>query len=200
MSETLSTRQTLLKRVQCQKDEASWEEFSDYYRRYIYMVARNMRLSHHDAEDILQRTLLKLWENLPKFQYDTNKGSFRSWLCTIIRNMVINMIKKKSRMLTGLDTEEQYRIKKYLNSVQLPEVEYIAEKEWKVFLYNTAWGNIKGQLTDNVKNAFVMLNKGVSLDDVAEQLKIQKNTVYVYKLRVQEKISNEVKRLEQELS
>lgn len=200
MSETLSTRQTLLKRVQCQKDEASWDEFAGYYRKYIYMVARNMRLSHHDAEDILQRTLLKLWENLPKFKYDTSRGSFRSWLCTIIRNMVINMIKKRSRMLTGLDTEEQYRIKKYLNSVQLPEVEYIAEREWKVFLYNSAWDNVKGKLTDNVKAVYVMLNKGVSLEDVAEQLNIQKNTVYVYKLRVQEKISNEVKRLERELS
>ena len=200
MSETLSTRRTLLKRVQCQTDEASWEEFAGYYRRYIYMVARNMRLSHHDAEDILQRTLLKLWENLPKFRYDTGKGSFRAWLCTIIRNMVINMIKKKSRMMVGLEPDEQYRIKKYLDSVQLPEVEYIAEKEWKVFLYNTAWGNIKNQLTDNVRSAYEMLSKGVLLDTVAEELGIQKNTVYVYKLRVQEKISNEVKRLEKELS
>ena len=45
-----------------------------------------------------------------------------------------------------------------------------------------------------------MLNKGVPLEQVAEELNIQKNTVYVYKLRVQEKISNEVKRLENELS
>ena len=34
----------------------------------------------------------------------------------------------------------------------------------------------------------------------AEKLQIQKNTVYVYKLRVQEKIANEAKRLERELS
>jgi RNA polymerase sigma factor (sigma-70 family) len=198
--ETLSTRKTLLMRVQDQKDESSWEEFAGYYRKYIYMVARNMRLSHHDAEDILQRTLLKLWENLPKFKYDTNKGSFRSWLCTIIRNMVINLIKKKSRMLTGLDTEEQYRVKKYLDAVQLPEVEVIAEREWKLFLANSAWNNIEGALTDKVKSVYVMLNKGVDLDEVAETLGIQKNTVYVYKLRVQEKISNEVRRLESELS
>ena len=63
MKETLSTRQTLLVRVQNQSDEKSWEEFAGYYRRYIYMVARNMRLSHHDAEDVLQRTLLKLSED-----------------------------------------------------------------------------------------------------------------------------------------
>ena len=131
--ETLSTRKTLLMRVQDQKDEGSWEEFAGYYRKYIYMVARNMRLSHHDAEDILQRTLLKLWENLPKFKYDTNRGSFRSWLCTIIRNMVINLIKKKSRMLTGLDEEEQHKVRKYLDAVQLPEVEQIAEKEVEAF-------------------------------------------------------------------
>ena len=187
-------------RVQDQKDEGSWDEFAGYYRKYIYMVARNMRLSHHDAEDILQRTLLKLWENLPKFKYDTNKGSFRSWLCTIIRNMVINLIKKKSRMLTGLDTEEQYRIKKYLDSVQLPEVEEIAEKEWKLFLSNTAWERVEPTLTEKVKATYLMLLKGKSLDSVAEELGIQKNTVYVYKLRVIEKIQREIKLIEQDLT
>jgi RNA polymerase sigma factor (sigma-70 family) len=200
MRETLSTSKTLLMRVQDQKDESSWEEFAGYYRKYIYMVARNMRLSHHDAEDILQRTLLKLWENLPKFKYDKSKGSFRSWLCTIIRNMVINLIKKKSRMLTGLDEDEQYKIKKYLSSVQLPEVEVIAEREWKLFLANSAWANIKDSLTDKVREAYLMVTKGVGLDEIAETLEIQKNTVYVYKLRVQEKIANEVKRLERELT
>jgi RNA polymerase sigma factor (sigma-70 family) len=164
------------------------------------MVARNIRLSHHDAEDILQRTLLKLWENLPKFKYDTSKGSFRSWLCTVIRNMVINLVKKKSRMLTVLDDEEQYRVKRYLDSVQLTVLDEIAEREWRVFLANSAWNNIEVGLTDKVKAVFLMLKKGVALDEVAEALKIQKNTVYVYKLRVQEKLAKEVKRLEKDLS
>ena len=196
----LMTRKTLLVRVQDQQDEKSWEEFAAYYRKYIYMVARNMRLSHHDAEDILQRTLLKLWENLPKFKYDTSKGSFRSWLCTVIRNMVINLVKKKSRMLTGLDDEEQYRVKKYLGSVQLTVLDEIAEREWRLFLANSAWNNIEIGLTDKVKAVFLMLKKGIALDEVAEALKIQKNTVYVYKLRVQEKLAKEVKRLEKDLS
>jgi RNA polymerase sigma factor (sigma-70 family) len=200
VKQPLSTRKTLLFRVQDQKDEKSWEEFAGYYRKYIYMVARNMRLSHHDAEDILQRTLLKLWENLPKFKYDTKKGSFRSWLCTIIRNMVINLVKKKSRMLTGLDDEEQYKVKKYLESVQVTVLEEIAEKEWRVFLANSAWNNIEQGLTDKVKAVYLMLQKGVGLDEVAEKLTIQKNTVYVYKLRVQEKLAREVKRLEEDLS
>ena len=38
------------------------------------------------------------------------------------------------------------------------------------------------------------------MDEVAETVGIQKNTVYVYKLRVVEKIKKEIKRLEWDLT
>jgi len=200
MAKIYKTRETLLFRVKNQRDDKSWNEFVGYYKNYIYIVARNMNLVHHDAEDILQRVLLKLWEKLPEFEYNTQRGSFRSFLCTIIRNMAIDFIKKKSRMLNTIDGDEKNTLKKYLDEVSLPEIEKIAEKEWKLFLANTAWEKVEPTLTDKVKNAYMMLLKGKSLDDVASTLDIQKNTVYVYKLRVIEKIQREIKLIEQDLS
>ena len=94
MSSTFATRKTLLRKVKDQSDIKSWDEFIQFYMRYIYMVARNMNLNHHDAEDITQRALVKLWDKLPDFDYDRCRGTFRSWLCTIIRNMVINFVRK----------------------------------------------------------------------------------------------------------
>ena len=200
MSKIYKTRETLLFRVKNQCDDISWNEFVGYYKNYIYVVARNMNLEHHDAEDILQRVLLKLWEKLPEFEYSTKKGTFRSFLCTIIRNMAIDFIKKKSRMLNNIDGEEKVNLKKYLDQVSLPEIEKIAEREWKLFLSNTAWQRVEPTLTDKVKQAYLMLLKGKSLESVAEELGIQNNTVYVYKLRVIEKIQREIKLIEQDLS
>ena len=200
MAKIYKTRETLLFRVKNQRDEKSWNEFVSYYKNYIYIVSRNMNLEHHDAEDILQRVLLKLWEKLPEFEYSTKKGTFRSFLCTIIRNMAIDLIKKKSRMMEEASGEDKDNLKKYIDKVSLPEIETIAEREWKLFLANAAWKKVQKELTDKVKNTYLMLLKGKSLNDVASELEIQKNTVYVYKLRVVEKIQKEIKRLEKELS
>ena len=200
MTKIYKTRETLLYRVKNQRDEKSWNEFVSCYKNYIYIVARNMNLEHHDAEDILQRVLLKLWEKLPDFEYSTKRGTFRSFLCTIIRNMAIDMIKKKSRMMEESNGKDKDDLKKYIDKVSLPEIESIAEREWKLFLSNTAWQKVEKELTDKVKKTYLMLLKGKPLEAVAEELQIQKNTVYVYKLRVVEKIQKEIKRLEKELT
>ncbi|MCH2205212.1 MAG: sigma-70 family RNA polymerase sigma factor [Lentisphaerales bacterium] len=200
MNTTYATRKSLLYKVKDQQDLKSWDEFTNLYRRYIYMVARNMNLTHHDAEDITQRALIKLWEKLPDFEYDRCRGTFRSWLCTIIRHMVINFVKRKARMLTTLDDEEKSLTQNYLNKVTVPELKMLEEREWNTFLLNSAWESIKGQLTDKVREAYLLLHKGQSLESVSEQLGIKLNTVYVYRLRVQQKLAKEITSLVNKLS
>jgi len=200
MDKGYRTRETLLFRVRDQRDEKSWDEFVEYYKNYIYVVARNMNLDHHDAEDILQRVLLKLWEKLPEFEYSEKKGTFRAFLCTIIRNMAIDLFKKKSRSQSKNSDDEKELFKKYIENISLPEIEEIAEREWKLFLANTAWEKVQKGLSEKVKQVYLMLLEGKPLEAVAEAVEIQPNTVYVYKLRVVEKIQKEIKRLERELT
>ena len=82
----LITQQTLLLKVKNQYDEEAWEQFVDYYRKYIYAVLINMGVPNTDLDDLSQQIMLKLWKKLPGFDYDPQVGSFRSWLCTIVRN------------------------------------------------------------------------------------------------------------------
>ena len=64
MKTAFATRKTLLFKIKNHHDQKSWDDFILVYRRYIYMVARNMNLSHHDSEDITQRTLMVLWQKI----------------------------------------------------------------------------------------------------------------------------------------
>ena len=72
-----NTRVTLLEKIRDRHDETSWEDFVYYYKQYIYVVVRGMNLNHHDAEEIVQMVLLKVWDKLPEFNYDSEKGRFR---------------------------------------------------------------------------------------------------------------------------
>jgi RNA polymerase sigma factor (sigma-70 family) len=193
MKEALLTRKTLLQKIRNREDKTSWDEFIEIYRRYIYVVARNMNLNHQDAEDVMQKTLLILWEKMPMFQYDEHLGTFRSWLCTVIRNMVINLVKKHSRLLIGLNSCDFEKSKAYLESVTIPEVQKLAEDEWHKFIVNKAWDELKESLNEKSRQAYLLFKKGLSPDEIAEQLGIATNTAYVYRIRVEEKLVDLIK-------
>jgi RNA polymerase sigma-70 factor, ECF subfamily len=63
-------------------------------REQLYRHARRMTRNHHDAEDLLQDTLVKAYANLGSFKQGTN---FRSWLFRIMTNTYINGYRKKQR-------------------------------------------------------------------------------------------------------
>ncbi len=55
-----------------------------------------LRLTSHDrarAEDVVQETLLRAWRNLARL--DDSRGSVRSWLFTVARNIVIDEWRSK---------------------------------------------------------------------------------------------------------
>ena len=184
----LLTRQTLLLKVRNQYDDASWEEFTSYYSNYIYAVLKGMGIDHDGLSDMNQAVLLKLWKNLPNFDYDPEKGSFRSWLCTIIRRSVYNYFRDK-KSASELKTEDAVE----------SEIETISEKEWMLHIASMAWENIRDEFSESVQGIYMRLSKGESPDNIAEETGVTRGTVYVYKERVQKALRREVRRLDSEL-
>ena len=62
----------------------------------IVLKPHAMRLTRdsHDAEDLIQETIIRALTNEDKFQEGTN---IRAWLFTIMRNIFINDYRKKSK-------------------------------------------------------------------------------------------------------
>jgi RNA polymerase sigma factor (sigma-70 family) len=199
VDEVLKTRETLLTRVRNRDDKKSWEEFVRYYGRYIYNVVRRMNLSHHDAEDIVQTVNLKLWNELPKFRYDATKGRFRSWLCTVAANEARMFLRRKERALRHMDPARREELRMYLKSVEFPEIERLAEREWAAYVMNLAWRNIRDCFESQVKEAFERVSQGEKPEDVAANLGLSTSSVYVYKKRVQDRLRAEAMRLNREL-
>jgi RNA polymerase sigma factor (sigma-70 family) len=186
-----NTRLTLLEKIRDRHDEQSWEEFVDTYRPFVYSVCRQMKLNHHDSEELTQDVLLKLWDKLPEFQYSQN-GRFRGWLCTITGNVVKNFFRSHQRR-----TERQ---QKYCENDAdfMPEIEKIAEKNWKKYAVVRAMENIRPLFPDLVIQTFELLNEGKRRPEVAEALGIPANRVSIYKERVLRRLTSEIRRIDQE--
>ena len=104
-----NTRQSLLLRLKDNQDEASWEEFVATYQNYILSIIRNLKVDNHDAEDLLQSILLKLWKTLPTFEYNPGKGQFRYWLGRVTKNDVFKFFHKKNRRKESFSEEEEQK-------------------------------------------------------------------------------------------
>jgi RNA polymerase sigma-70 factor (ECF subfamily) len=85
------TRPTLLERIREARDPLAWEDFFERYWPTIFGFARRQGCSEHTAEEIVQEVMLKVFRQRDIFQYDRQRGRFRDWLGTVVRNQVAQL-------------------------------------------------------------------------------------------------------------
>ncbi len=79
---------------------AYFDALVDRYSASLYRLAYGITGRHQDAEDIVQETFLRVYNNLD--QYEPSRGSVRTWLLTIARNQSINIFSAVKRSMTRL--------------------------------------------------------------------------------------------------
>ncbi|MCM8532960.1 MAG: sigma-70 family RNA polymerase sigma factor [Lentisphaeraceae bacterium] len=192
------TRHTLLVRVRNKNDHKSWEEFVFYYEKFIYIICRKFGLGHHDCQEAVQKVLLKLWSQLPEFEY--KQGSrFRGWVYTLTSFVVKDHYKKYK--------QEKEREQKALDyAIWNPDLKLDAdlekhiELEWQNYMSNLALEAIRPKFSEKVLSIFLSHNQGRSVKEMSEEFNIPTNTVYVYIQRVTKRLAQEIKNLCRELS
>ena len=199
MASTYVTRHTLLARIRDPQDAAAWQEFIDFYKDYIYVIIRSMNINAHDADDILQQVSLKLWKNLPGHLHDAQKGRFRAWVSTVTKNTVLSFIKKQQLRAVKMDQACKEEANSYLQAIKLPEIEAIAQKEWEVFVTNTALQNLQERFSDQAIEAFKKHAAGMSAEETAVELGVSRDSVYKYISRVKVRFIEEISYLRREM-
>ena len=78
------------------KEEGKAEQaFNLVVRKYgerLYWHLRELVISHEDANDLLQSSLIKVWKNLPSFR---EESKLYTWLYKIATNEALTFLKKK---------------------------------------------------------------------------------------------------------
>ena len=80
------TRLSLIQRVRNNEDSVAWEEFFATYRPLLLAYVRKRGIAEHDAGDIIQDVFSRLVPAMVQFEFDAQRGRFRSWLWRVTSN------------------------------------------------------------------------------------------------------------------
>lgn len=181
-----TTSPSLLERLREPNQDSAWNRFVDIYTPLFYSWTKRLGLSSHQAADLVQDLFVTLVEALPHFRYDPSQ-SFRAWLKTLLLNRWRNWLRKEGRLsLAGegplWDVPEMG---------ETPEFE---EAEYRRYLVGRALELMQSEFQPATwKACWEFVVNGRPPAEVAAELGLSVNSVYLAKSRV-------LRRLREELS
>lgn len=90
------TRVSLIERVRDQKDESAWEQFYSLYQPLVTAFIRKRGITEHDAADIVQDVFARLVPAMAQFEFDSQRGRFRTWLWRVTQNALADWVKLRA--------------------------------------------------------------------------------------------------------
>jgi RNA polymerase sigma factor (sigma-70 family) len=198
----LPTRSSLLSRLRSTDDSESWRQFFQKYRQSIHGLALKCGLTHVEAEEVVQETMVIVAQQMPDFQYDRSVGSFKGWLFTITRRAISKHFNKRRQdreMTVSLDSSEP---SKELDNLSDPAggLEQQWNEEWRQNLLTMAMDRVRRRIKPKQYQMFdLYVTQQLPMEAVTRMLNVNSAQVYMAKLRVSGLIRQEVAALEQKL-
>jgi RNA polymerase sigma-70 factor (ECF subfamily) len=93
--------------------EAAFRQLVSQYSRPLYNHIRNIVIDHDDTDDVLQNTLIKVFQNLKNFK---GESKLFSWIYRIATNEAITFVSSKAKKSNVTNEEVQQKALKNLQA------------------------------------------------------------------------------------
>ena len=187
MSNSPSTRTSLLLRLRNTHDLPAWDQFVALYAPLVYGFARRKGLQDADAADIAQDVLTSVAQQMRQWQYAPERGSFRGWLFTIARNRLKNWVASSARRMDGTGGDDNLEAI-HSQPEQLPDAaDWNAEYARHVFHW--AAEIVRQLVSDQTWRAFeITAVEGRSGVEAATSLGMSVGAVYLARSRIMNRL------------
>jgi RNA polymerase sigma factor (sigma-70 family) len=197
-----TTQTNLLSAVRDSQNREAWGQFYRVYAPMLRNFGRRLGVSETDLDDLTQEVLMVAHRSLREEVYDPAKGKFRMWLFGIARRQALAVLRARGRRtrVQQVATGDSVDLLAQIEDPRTEEtIQEIWRQEWRYALLDEALRQVRPDVGEHEYQAFVLYAvQRLSVQKVAEQLKIAPASVYVYKGRVLAAIQEWVERFEQD--
>ncbi|HUY32179.1 MAG TPA: sigma-70 family RNA polymerase sigma factor [Pirellulales bacterium] len=185
MPSNTSTSVSLIERLRDGGAADAWARFVRLYTPILLRWARRWGMQSADATDLAQDVLLLLVQKLPEFKYDPRR-SFRAWLFTLARNRWRDACRRR-----GAEPAAEGLV----DDVAAPdELGALDEAEFLRQLSRRALRLMRAEFQPRTwQAAWEHVVVGRPAAEVAAEMGLQVNTVYVSKARVLRRLREELR-------
>jgi RNA polymerase sigma factor (sigma-70 family) len=178
-----ATRVSLLLRLRNPQDDAAWGEFVELYTPLVYGQLRKHGLQDADVADLSQEVFATVARAVGQFDYDPQRGTFRSWFFTIVRRKLSDWWSTRAHRPRGSGDTDTHRLLEQWPAPKPAEDEWEADWERRVFAW--ACERVRRDVTLPTWQAFWRTAfEGQSCKQVATDLGLSVAAVYLARSRV----------------
>jgi len=147
-------------------DERAFRLIFDRYRQKTWSFVLTLVKSQHIAEEIIQESFIKLWENRKALAEVKNPDDY---LFIFVRNHLFNTLRNMTR-----EEKKKAQLKKNLEQREVYMDHYWLEVQQAAQMLEQIIARLPNQ---QKKIILLKREKALSLQEIADKLKISKNTV-----------------------
>jgi len=179
----------LVRRAQ-QGDKAAFEALVRKHQGRVFAVAGGILRNREDVEDISQQVFLKAYFSLKRFD---QRAAFTTWLYKITVNECWDVLRKrKVRPLVYESELTEEQAEKYIHTEQSSEQTRNASEQLETRQELEEWMEC---LDEKDRDMLVLKEvQGFTVEEIAEMMEINENTVKVRLFRARQRIAKRIRR------
>jgi RNA polymerase sigma factor (sigma-70 family) len=167
-------------------NQAAYADLIKRHQRFVFTLAMRFAKSREDAEEIAQDCFIKAYRSLSSFQ---QQSKFSTWLYSIVYTTAMTFLRKKRLDTSSIDDENVYlQIENQQGSFE----NNLAEKQSRSYYVNQA---ISQLLPDDATIITLFYTGEQSLEEIAEALGMEANTVKVKLFRARQRLKEKLEKL-----
>lgn len=177
----LETRHSLIVRLKSEQNEAAWRDFVCAYEGFLNQLVRRQGVPERHLPDVTQLILLTISQSIDGWKDDGDVASFRRWVSTVSRNVVIRFMTRERRQIGGVGGSDLVSV---LQNVEAsPDEQQCRRYEHELIIW--AAEQVRHEFLETSWRAFwETVIQGRAVDHVADELGITAGSIYMSRSRI----------------
>jgi RNA polymerase sigma-70 factor, ECF subfamily len=188
------TRQSLIVQLKGQQNELAWRDFVCAYEGFLSQLARRAGVPESQLADVCQHILLAIAKSIEGWQDDQQPASFRRWLSTVARNVVIRFMVRERRHPEVIGGSDGFAVLQGISSQ--PNESELHEYRHELIVW--AAEQVRAEFIESSWTAFWATTiEDRSVNEVAQSLGLSPGSIYMSRSRILARIRKKVSEVEE---